>query len=478
MATCSEYIRNCTLVLAIFSTIGLQPLNGQSYPSADTLQWLLDLEQAKTQARAESKHLLLFFSGSDWCKPCIKMKKEVLETLTFRNYARQHLICVLADFPRYKKNRLSKEQTAKNEALAQQYNPEGVFPQAVLAEVNGKVLTKTSYQPGGPNGFVEFLRKHLTIRKKSFKKSFTLMGAPFEITAVASTPSLADKAIATAEKEIRRIEKLISSWDPASQTSAINRHAGKEPVVVDLELFQLISRSKKVSELTNGAFDISFASIDRLWQFDGSMTTLPDSAQVAASVEKIGYQHVLLNEHDTTVWLEKPMMKIGFGGIGKGYAANRARNVMKQMGIESGIVNAGGDLFAWGLQPDGEPWKIGIADPKKKKDEQTDTDMLAWLPLENTAIVTSGDYERYALIDGKRYAHIIDPRTGWPVAGLKSVSIVCPDAELADALATAVFVMGQKIGLHLVNQLEGVECLIVNDRDEISTSENLLLDKK
>ena len=165
-------------------------------------------------------------------------------------------------------------------------------------------------------------------------------------------------------------------------------------------------------------------------------------------------------------------MKIGFGAIGKGYAANRARDIMKKMGIASGIVNAGGDMFAWGRQADGKKWKIGIADPKNK------SAILAWLQLENTAIVTSGNYERFAIIDGKKYAHIIDPRTGYPVSGLKSVSVICPDAELADALATAVFVMGEKSGMALINQLENVECIIVNDADEMSVSEQLQLNLK
>jgi FAD:protein FMN transferase len=162
-------------------------------------------------------------------------------------------------------------------------------------------------------------------------------------------------------------------------------------------------------------------------------------------------------------------MKIGFGAIGKGYAANKARYLMMQMGIESGMVNAGGDLITWGTTGHGEEWKIGLADPKKEKDH------IAYLEIGDMAVVTSGDYERFSMINGVRYSHIIDPRTGYPCSGLKSVTIVCPDAEIADALATSVFVMGQEKGMKLINQMKDVDCILVNDRNEIITTDNIQL---
>jgi thiamine biosynthesis lipoprotein len=170
----------------------------------------------------------------------------------------------------------------------------------------------------------------------------------FEITAIATDSTKAWQGVQAAVSEIIRIEKLISSWDSLSQTSAINRMAGIQPVKVSHELFALIKRSLKISRLTLGAFDISYASMDKIWQFDGSMTTLPAPEQVAASVAKVGYQNIVLNENDTTVFLKLPGMKIGFGAIGKGYAANRAKVVMTALNIQSGLVNAGGDLLCWG----------------------------------------------------------------------------------------------------------------------------------
>jgi thiamine biosynthesis lipoprotein len=245
--------------------------------------------------------------------------------------------------------------------------------------------------------------------------------------------------------------------------------AGIQPVKVSHELFALIRRSLKISRLTQGAFDISFASMDQIWKFDGSMTALPAPEQVAASVAKVGYQNIVLNEKDTTVFLKLPAMKIGFGAIGKGYAANQAKAVMTNLGIENGLVDAGGDLLCWGQQENGQPWQIGIADPAEK------TNIFSWLQAGNMAVVTSGDYEKFAMIAGQRYTHIIDPRTGYPVRGIQSVTIVCPDAELADGLATAVFVMGEKEGLHLINQLKGIECLIVSDKNELIASDSLAL---
>jgi len=302
---------------------------------------------------------------------------------------------------------------------------------------------------------------------RAFTKTLILMGSRFEITAVAEEDSLAWQAIEAAVVEIERIEALISSWKSSSQTTQINQQAGKQPVKVEAELYYLIKRSQKISTLTQGAFDISFASINKLWRFDGSMRQLPDSAAVAASVSLIDWREIQLNDRDTTVFLVKPGMRIGFGAIGKGYAANQAKQIMQDKGISSGLVNAGGDLIAWGLRPQGEPWSVGIADPEQPQK------IFAQLHIKNQAVVTSGSYERFVEFNGIRYAHIIDPRTGWPVQQLKSVTVICQDAELADALATSVFILGPQTGLTLINRLRGISCLIVTSDDKIIQSHNL-----
>lgn len=294
-----------------------------------------------------------------------------------------------------------------------------------------------------------------------------LMGTRFELTAVAEDIKLADAGIEAGIREVQRIEKLISSWDEHSQTSEINRNAGIQPVKVDQELYDLVARSLRVSALTNGAFDISFASVGKLWRFDGTMQEPPAEQAIAESVARINYKNIILNPQDTTVFLKDNGMRIGFGGIGKGYAAEQAKNVMVAMGIKNGVVSAAGDLTTWGKREDGEDWDVAIAKPDKSRQ------ILAWLKADETSVVTSGNYEKFFIYQGKRYSHIIDPRTGYPTTGLKSATIICPNAELADALATTMFVMGKAEGLALINQLNGIECLLITDDDELVSSNNL-----
>jgi len=303
---------------------------------------------------------------------------------------------------------------------------------------------------------------------ESHKQSLMLMGSGFEITAIATDKSTAREAVKLAIEEIQRIEKLISEWDSTSQTAAINRYAGIREVKVDRELIELIRRSLSVSRLTNGAFDISFASMAKIWKFDRKEHPLPDSALVKQASELINWQKIQIDTTRKTVFLEEKGMRIGFGAIGKGYAANSAKRKMQQLqGVLGGVVNASGDLTAWGqsIHPNG--WSVQLANPDSRNKP------IGWIRLNNMSIVTSGDYEHYFTHNGKRYSHIIDPRTGYPVVGIKSVTILCPDAELGDALATSVSVLGIDEGLYLVNKLNGVECLIIDQENKLHRSEHL-----
>ena len=297
------------------------------------------------------------------------------------------------------------------------------------------------------------------------------MGSRFDITVIAKDSVAANNHIDTAITEINRIEKLISSWDANSQTSEINRNAGIKPVKVDVELFQLIERSIGISKLTDGAFDISYASMDNIWKFDGSMEQMPSSAEITASVEKVGFQNIILNKENSTVFLKLKGMKIGFGAIGKGYAADKAKDLLISKGILSGIINASGDMNTWGKQPNGKEWKVAITNPMDKNK------VFALLPISNGAVVTSGNYEKYVKFNGKQFSHIIDPRTGYPSSGIISVTVFAPKAELADALATSVFVMGQEAGLDRINQLPKIECIIIDDKGNIIKSKNIEIDK-
>ena len=297
------------------------------------------------------------------------------------------------------------------------------------------------------------------------------MGSRFEITVVAGNQTQADYRIDQAVDEISRIEKMISSWDPASETSEVNRQAGLQPVKVSGELFDLISRCIELSKLTDGAFDISYASMDRLWRFDGSMEELPSAEAVKASVARVGYQKIRLDNVSQTVFLPEKGMKIGFGAIGKGYAADKAKDLLLQQGVVAGIINASGDMSSWGTQPGGKPWQVAITNPMDK------TKSFGLLPMGEGAVVTSGDYEKFVRFNGKRYSHIMDPRSGYPATGIVSVTVFAPKAELADALSTAVFVMGIETGLDRIDQLEGVECIIVDDSGKLFTSEHIDLKK-
>ncbi len=293
------------------------------------------------------------------------------------------------------------------------------------------------------------------------------MGSRFEITLIAKDSSEANTYIDLAVGEITRIEKLISSWDPASQTSEINRNAGIKSIKVDEELYNLIGRSVEISKLTDGAFDISFASMDKIWKYDGSMTEMPSEEAIKQSVAKIGYQNIILDPENFTVFLKLEGMKIGFGGIGKGYAADKAKKLLMEKGVSAGIINASGDMNTWGKQPDGEFWKVAITNPMDKNKA------FALLPLKDNAVVTSGNYEKYVTFNGIRYTHIIDPRTGYPAVGIISATVFAPKAEIADALATSIFVMGKDVGIDFINQLPKIECIVIDEKGEIFTSKNI-----
>ena len=269
-------------------------------------------------------------------------------------------------------------------------------------------------------------------------KTLKLMGTRFDITVVATNQDVGQINIDEATAEIKRVEALISSWNPDSETSLINNNAGIRPVKVSTELFQLIERSKQISELTDGAFDISFSGIDALWKFDGSMKQKPTAEALETSIANVGYQKIMLNATDETVFLEQKGMKISFGAIGKGYAADKAKELLVSKQVVGGIINAAGDLTTWGTKPNGDKWLIGIANPLSKEK------IFSWLPIVESSVATSGNYEKFVVFDGVKYSHIIDPRTGNPSTGVNSVSIFHKSAELCDALATAIFIMGKE----------------------------------
>jgi thiamine biosynthesis lipoprotein len=300
------------------------------------------------------------------------------------------------------------------------------------------------------------------------KRDLRLMGNRFEFSVVCDNAIRAQVQIDCAIAEVERIEKLLTTFSDDSQTNLINANAGIKPVQVDCEVFNLIARSQRISALTQGAFDITYGSIDKsLWNFDTHMATLPDAETARKAIRLINYRNVVLDTESCTVFLSEKGMRIGFGGIGKGYAAEKAKQIMMSAGVKSGVVNASGDLTAWGLQPNGEKWSIGIANP------DVPGDILSYMKITDMSVATSGNYEKFVVIDGKKYSHTINPRTGLPVSGIKSVTIITTNAEIADALATPVTIMGVRAGLDMINQLKDVEAVIIDDYNNVYTSTNI-----
>lgn len=303
-----------------------------------------------------------------------------------------------------------------------------------------------------------------------YSQSLKLMGNNFTITVVAASEPEGREYIDTAVNEIKRIEALLTTYNDNSQTSLINANAGIKPVAVDREVFELIARSVAISKITQGAFDITYGGLDKsLWNFDRSMTALPSKEEALKSVHLINYKNIELNSDNCTVFLKQKGMRIGFGGIGKGYAAEMAKRLLMQNNVQSGIVNASGDLTAWGMQPSGKPWRIGVSNPDDP------TKVFSYLDISGKAVATSGNYEKYVMIAGKKYSHTIDPKTGLPVTGIKSVTVISENAEFADAMATPVSIMGIKAGLHLVNQIPGLHCIIIDDHNKLYTSKDINL---
>ncbi len=258
--------------------------------------------------------------------------------------------------------------------------------------------------------------------------------------------------------EVDRINALMSTYVESSRISDINRRAADEPVFAGEELFQLIRRSLDISVLTRGAFDITYDSVGQ--HYDFRERRRPDDATVEAERQHIDFRHVKLDPGRATVRFTEPGVRINLGGIAKGYVVERGVDILRRHGVEDGVVTAGGDSRLLGDRG-GRPWMIGIRDPRREGE------VAISVPLEDEAISTSGDYERYFDEDGMRYHHIIQPSSGRPVEGVHSATVIGPDAVITDALSTSVFVMGVDRGLTLISTLPDYESIVIDAQGEI-----------
>jgi len=306
--------------------------------------------------------------------------------------------------------------------------------------------------------------KTLSPKPVIFRRVVRLMGDQFEISVVGSNPEWADERIDDAVAEINRVEKLLSTFSDDSTINEINRNAGIKAVKADPEIFRLIDRSIQISGLTYGAFDITYYTPDK---DDSTLDNTPVKTTTKTSLSRINYQSVVLDANAQTVFLKEKGMRIGFGANCKGYAADRAKYLLQMNGVSSGVINAGGDLLAWGAQPDHEPWTIATADPAQRSKPFSNTN------ISNMAVATSVNSKKLTAVIHQKKANTVNVQKGFSVSGIKSVTIISPSAELADAMATPVMSIGINAGLYLINQLNQMACIIVDDHERIYSSKDL-----
>jgi len=303
------------------------------------------------------------------------------------------------------------------------------------------------------------LKKVLANNLTIYRREMRLMGNKFEISVVGNDPVWAGERINSAIAEINRVEKLLSTFSEDSEVNTINRNAGKKPVKVSAEIYKLIDRSLQISELTYGAFDITYYSADKADDHN-------DTA--VATYTTVNYKDVVLDATATTVFLKEKGMRIGFGANSRGYAADRAKYILQLEGVSNGVINAGGDLLTWGLQPDMEPWTVATADPRQQAQPFADMDIT------NMAVATSVNVEKYATITDKKLS-TGKAKNGFTVSEIKSVSIISPSAEFADAMATPVMTIGVNAGIYLINQLNQIGCVIIDDHSRVYPSKGITI---
>jgi thiamine biosynthesis lipoprotein len=307
---------------------------------------------------------------------------------------------------------------------------------------------------------------------KVVARTFPVMGTEVTFSAYTAEPEKAEHAFAAAYDEIRRVEKLMTDWErpgePASDIVKINKVAGKKAVKVDPETIEVIEKSLEMSRRSEGAFDITFAAMHGLWKFDEDMDhTIPTPEEIEKRRNLINWRDVIVSTKAGTVKLRRPGMRIGLGGIAKGYAVDRCSAVLRSAGLKDFMVQAGGDLYVSGRKGSVN-WMVGVRDPRGGP-----RDIIARMPIEDHAFSTAGDYERGFVQGGRRYHHIIDPKTGYPSTASREVTIFAPNAFLADALDDAVFILGPGKGMALVDSYPDCATLIVDAHNKVWISKSL-----
>ena len=305
-------------------------------------------------------------------------------------------------------------------------------------------------------------------RRTLIERTRVAMGSQLRLAAWSADEASTVAAFDGVFREFERLEALMTVWREGSDVSRLNAAAGRQAVAVSPETLEVLAAAAEASASTGGKFDITFGALSDVWKFDHDQdNTVPDRKAIEARLPLVDYTAVQIDRAAGTAFITKPGARVHLGGIGKGYAVDRATSLLRERGLTDFLIQAGGDIYVSGLN-DGRPWQLGISDPRG-----TGGRAFATVELSNATLSTSGDYERAFMKDGKRYHHLLDPDRGEPARGCRSVTIVAARAMLADALSTGVFILGPADGMALIEKLPGVEAVIVSAANEVLISSGL-----
>lgn len=315
-----------------------------------------------------------------------------------------------------------------------------------------------------------------TQKDQMYKESRILMDTFCSITVVASSRAAAMEAIEAGFGEIHKLETLLNYFSPESELSSVNAASGVNAVKVSGETLEIVKKAMNIAMASGGAFDPTIAPVIKLWKFskNPSDSAVPPADEVERALELAGYRKVRINNTASEIFLEEKGMEMDLGGIAKGYAADKAVLAIKSYGIQSALVAIAGDIRGFGVNTSGQPWRVGIQNPRPEPgSEKPWEDIFASIQLKDSAISTSGDYQRFFIRDGKRYHHILDPETGFPAeSDLISATVIAPEGYMADGLSTAVFILGAEKGIELLES-KGLGGVLVNAEKKMYLTNNL-----
>lgn len=419
-------------------------------------------------AKITKPTLVVFWAT--WCAPCLR-EIPALKKLHEDYPELIDIIAISVDSDRNKAKSFVDTQKLTYRNLVDDNGKVGELfgvvrtPTLFVVEPQGKIIASGSRLSALTRPLLSMIKKTPGTTTPSITRDAVLMGTEISLVVLSSDNNAANSAIDAALAEIKRVEDLMTDWRE-SELSTINQTAAQKAIKIDGEILFLVKKSIEMSELTAGAFDISYGPVGALWDFTKKEGTPPDDEAIQSALKLVGYNHIQLNANDSTIFFKKPGMRIGLGGIAKGYAVDRAIKVLEKKGMKDFALRAGGDLAVRGTNK-GELWRVAIQSPRDKSKN------FAVLPISNGAVATSGDSERFFMYKDKRYAHIIDPRTGYPADKCQNVTIIAKKGYYADALATAVFILGPIQGMKVVESLPDTEGVIIDASGNIHVSSGL-----